>query len=230
VIDPPRSDLAPAAAPRAPWPPNRTVHCGDAIAWLSAQPQLPGCSLVTSLPDRAELPGMSPEVWTAWFTGAAALVLSRTPEDGCAIFFQSDVRRGGLWVDKAYLVQRAAEREGVPLLFHKIVCRKPAGTITHGRAAYSHLLCFSRGVRPDLSRASPDVLPDGGEMTWVRAIGLRACRLACSFVLQETRSHTIVDPFCGLGTVLAVANELGLGAVGVELNRKRAARAKGLQL
>ena len=34
--------------------------------------------------------------------------------------------------------------EGGPqrLLFHKIVCRKPAGTPGLGRAAYSHLLAF----------------------------------------------------------------------------------------
>ena len=45
-----------------------------------------------------------------------------------------------------------------------------------------------------------------------------------------TRTQPIVDPFCGQGTVLAVANELGLDAVGVELNRKRAARSRVLRI
>jgi len=38
----------------------------------------------------------------------------------------------------------------------------------------------------------------------------------------------ILDPFCGVGTVLAVANRLGLDAVGVEKNRKRAEDARAL--
>jgi hypothetical protein len=74
------------------------------------------------------------------------------------------------------------------------------------------------------------VLPDAGAMTWVRGIGLEACRVACRWVLAETQARTIVDPFCGVGTVLAVANELGMDAVGVELNRKRAAKARTLVL
>jgi tRNA G10 N-methylase Trm11 len=39
-----------------------------------------------------------------------------------------------------------------------------------------------------------------------------------------------VDPFCGLGTMLAVANRRGLDAVGVELSAKRAERARALAL
>lgn len=210
--------------------PSRTVHCADALEWLSAQPPLAGCSLITSLPDAVELPQLAREAWPAWFTSTARLCLSRTPPDGVTIFYQSDVKRQGLWIDKAYLVQRAAEEEGASLLFHKIVCRKPAGTVTHGRAAYGHLLCFSKTLRVDLARSTADVLPDAGHMTWVRAIGLEACKAACRFVLEETQTRTVVDPFCGVGTILAVANQLGLDAVGVELNQKRARKARSLQL
>jgi tRNA G10 N-methylase Trm11 len=38
----------------------------------------------------------------------------------------------------------------------------------------------------------------------------------------------VVDPFCGHGTILAVANEHGLDAVGVELSAKRARKARRL--
>ena len=200
------------------------------MQWLAGRPVLAGCSVVTSLPDATELPGVGQDAWRAWFIDAAALCLSRTPDDGATLFYQSDVKRSGHWVDKAYLVQRAAEQQARPLLFHKIICRRPAGTITHGRAAYGHLLCFSRGLREDLSRCTADVLPDAGHMTWVRAIGLNACRVACRWVLEHSQTRTIVDPFCGLGTVLAVANELGLDAIGVELNKKRAGKARTLVL
>jgi len=156
-------------------------------------------------------------------------VLSRCPDEGVAIFFQSDVKRDGRWVDKGRLVQRAAEREAVPLLFHRIVCRVPPGSVTHGRAGYSHLLGFSRGVRYDLKHATADVLPEPGEATWTRGMGARACEAACRFVLRHTRTRTIVDPFCGHGAVLAVANAMGLDAVGVEIARKRARRARVLR-
>lgn len=220
-----------AAAAETRQAPRREVHCADALAWMEVQRVLEGCSIVTSLPDVSEVGARSLDAWRAWFRRAAELAIARTPDDGVTIFFQSDIKKGGVWIDKGYLCQRAAEEAGAALLWHKIVCRAPPNTITFGRAAWSHLLCFSRGVRHDLGRApTPDVLPDAGAMTWVRAIGLHACRLACRYVREHTRSQTIVDPFCGQGTVLAVANELGFDAIGVELNRKRAARSRLLQL
>jgi hypothetical protein len=210
--------------------PARTVHCEDAIAWLKARPVQAGCSFITSLPDVSELAGMTLEAWERWFEDAAALVISRCPDEGVAIFFQSDIKRDGRWVDKGRLVQRAAEREGVALLWHRIVCRLPPGTVTHGRAGYSHLLCYSRRVRYDLKHAVADVLAEPGATTWTRGMGVKACEAACRFVLQQTRTRTVVDPFCGHGSVLAVANAMGMDAVGVEIARKRAQRARTLEL
>ncbi len=214
----------------SPRPPTRVVHCADAIEWLARQEVLAGCSIITSLPDVTELPGVGFAEWQGWFKRAAALVLSRTPPTGVALFYQTDVKRAGAWVDKAYLIQCAAEDAGVRLLFHQIVCRKPPGTATSGGAGYSHLLCFSSGLSALPGRGTADVLPDAGAMTWVRAIGLAACRAACRFVLEETPTRTVVDPFCGVGTVLAVANELGLDAIGIELNQKRARKARSLRV
>jgi tRNA G10 N-methylase Trm11 len=37
-----------------------------------------------------------------------------------------------------------------------------------------------------------------------------------------------LDPFCGVGTVLAVANALGLDALGVERSTKRCEQARQL--
>jgi hypothetical protein len=208
---------------------RRTIHNEDAVAWLARQPVWEGASVITSLPDVSEV-GMELPQWRAWFVDAAARIHSRCPPEGVAIFYQTDIKRDGTWVDKGYLCQQAAEREGSALLWHKVVCRRPPGTVTFGRPAWAHLLCFSRGLRVDLARSTADVLPDTGEMTWSRAMGLEACVAAVRWVLDNTRSHTIVDPFCGVGSVLAVANALGLDAVGVELSRRRARRARNLRV
>ena len=209
-------------------PPRREVHHAEALAWLRAGGRLDGCSVVTSLPDVAEVPEMDLDAWTRWFGVAVRAVLDAVPDDGVAIFFQSDIKRGARWIDKGALVQRAADAAGVPLLFHKIVCRKPPGTVTFGRASYSHLLGFSRGVHPRPGRATADVLPDPGAQASAKSMGVNACLDACRFVTRETATRTIVDPFCGYGTVLAVANGLGLDAVGVDRSSRMVRRARKL--
>lgn len=210
-------------------PPERTVHCADALAWLAARPVLTGCSAITSLPDVSEL-ALSLDGWKRWFVDAAAAVMKSVPDQGAAIFYQTDIKHAGTWVDKGQLVHRAADAAGCALLWHKIVCRKPAGTVTFGRPAYAHLLCFSRALTVDPARASADVIADPGVSTWTRGMGTAACALACRFVRDGTATRTVVDPFCGQGMVLAVANALGLSAVGVELSAKRARKARALQL
>jgi hypothetical protein len=209
--------------------PLRTVYCEDALGWLESRGRLEGCSLITSLPDASEFPSRSLEEWKLWFIAAARRVLDSCPDEGVTIFFQTDIKPEGNWVDKGYLVQKAAEATGHELLWHKIVCRVRPGHATFGRPAYSHLLCFSRGVKAELSRSTADVLPEAGEIIWTRGMGTEACLAACRWVIENTGTRTIVDPFCGHGTVLAVANHLGLQAVGVDLGRKRAEKAAALE-
>jgi tRNA G10 N-methylase Trm11 len=61
-------------------------------------------------------------------------------------------------------------------------------------------------------------------------MGVRACLDACRFVKTETTTRTVVDPFCGWGTILAVANSLGLDAVGVDIAPRMCRRACKLQI
>jgi hypothetical protein len=212
-------------------PPRREVHQTDAIAWLGAQERLAGASVVTSLPDVSELPALGFDGWQRWFEDAAMLVMSRVPEDGVAIFFQSDIKHGGAWIDKSALVTRGSERAGMRLVFHKIVCRLPPGTLTFGRASYSHLLGYAWPSRlPGPARGTADVLPDAGFRPGRKAMGVNACLEACRFILAETPTRTVVDPFCGWGTVLAVANALGLDAVGVDLSTRMCRRARALAI
>lgn len=207
---------------------SRVVHCTDGVAWLEGQRFGPEVALVTSLPDSSELPALGFDGWRQWFSDTAALLCRQLAPEGVAIFFQTDVKRDGRWVDKGYLVTRGAEAAGAHCLWHKVVCRAPAGLTTFGRPAWAHLQCFSRELRLEKGQASPDVLPRLGEMPWARAMGVEACEAVARFLLAHTKARVVVDPFCGVGTMLAVANRHGLDAVGVELSAKRAEKARQL--
>jgi tRNA G10 N-methylase Trm11 len=67
-------------------------------------------------------------------------------------------------------------------------------------------------------------------MPWSRAMGVEACRVALRFVREETATRLVVDPFCGRGTVLAVANAMGFDALGIDLGAKRCKAARALTL
>jgi hypothetical protein len=211
--------------------PTRQIIRAEALAWLAAHDASARTSIITSLPNVSELPVRDLEVWRAWFMGAAERVLRWLPADGIAMFYQSDIRHAGVWIDKSYLVMRAAETVGASLLFHKIVCRKPPGTISHRRAGYSHLLAFAHAPRPRIAHPGPDVLGEAGAMPSSKSMGVAACRLACRFLREETETRTVVDPFCGHGTALAVANAFGFDAIGIDTSARqcRAARALGIE-
>lgn len=206
--------------------PLREVVHGDAIAWLAARPGLARTSVIASLPDVSEL-GVTLDRWREFFVGAARASLLAAADDGVCLFVQTDNKRDGRWVSKAGLVLRVADELAIPLVFHKIVCRRPPGSLIHGRPGYTHLLAFSRVAVDDADHPTPDVLPDLGEMPWSHSIGTRAAEAAVDAVrrLSPTTARIVV-PCCGIGTILAVANARGFDVVGIERNRKRAEAAQ----
>lgn len=213
---------------------RREVVCADAIPWLRERGVIAGACAVTSLPDVSEV-GVALDVWKEWFRGAVRLVVDAVPAESAAIFFQSDIKRDGEWIDKGAMVTRVAEEAGARILFHKIVLRRPAGMLTAGRPGFTHLIAVSRAMKcPDMLPI-PDVIAEAGEQKWVRAMGVRAAGHAVRFARDCVgpalgRAPVVVDPFCGVGTVLAVANALGLEALGVEKARKRAEQARELRV
>lgn len=202
---------------------------GDGVAWLGATPLPATHALVTSLPDVSELRPLDLAAWQRWFVDTVRLACAQVAESAVAVFYQSDIRHAGLWIDKGALVAQGAAAAGAGCLFHRIVCRAPAGTATAGRPAYAHLQAFSRDLRLERVASAPDVLPGLGEMSWARAMGTAACEEVCRFLRASTSCEVVVDPFCGLGTMLAVANAYGFDALGVERSPKRAAQARLLR-
>ncbi|AOS44273.1 DNA methylase [Lacunisphaera limnophila] len=215
----------PATDASLPPAPRREIVCADAIAWMKARGRIDRACAVTSVPDVSEI-GRTLPVWREWFLDAVRLVVDAVPDDSAALFFQSDIKRDGIWIDKGALVIRAAEDAGARVLFHKVVCRRPPGMLTHGRPGYTHLIAVSRAmVCPDILLI-PDVISDAGRSLWIRAMGVRAAAHAVRFARDQVGAQLIFDPFCGVGTVPAVANALGLDALGVELSKKRCEQSR----
>ncbi|HEY3801867.1 MAG TPA: hypothetical protein VGL61_04635 [Kofleriaceae bacterium] len=210
--------------------PERVIVHGDGVAFLRERAPLPADhAIVTSLPDHSELPELGVDGWRRWFIDTVALACGAVAEDAVAIFYQTDVKHDGRWIDKGHLVMCGADAAGSHALWHKIVCRVAPGTTTFGRPAYTHFICTSRARRLAPGASTPDVLPGLGDMSWSRAMGTAACDAAVAFA-ASVGARVIVDPFCGMGSVLAAAHARGLDAIGVELSRRRAAKARKLGL
>lgn len=205
----------------------------EALGWLAENSAPERTSVFTSLPDLSEVPPLDLPGWRAWFIDAARGIVRWVPPSGVAIFYQSDIRHQGAWIDKGYLVMRAAEEEGARVLWHKIVCRKPPGSIALGRPSYSHMIALTMGTddrQAAILRPGPDVLPSAGFMPWSRATGAEACRVGCRFLREETDTKVVVDPFCGRGTIVAIAHAMGFDTIGIDLSAKRCRAARRLVL
>jgi hypothetical protein len=215
--------------PTVPFRPIREVECADAIPWMKTRGRIAGACAITSLPDVSEV-GLSIEAWRSWFLLAAALVVEAIPPESAAVFFQSDIKKAGAWIDKGALVTRAAEDAGARVLFHKLICRRPPGTLTERRPGYTHLIAVSKAMNCPEVLPIPDIITDPGPQPWIRAMGIRGAAHAVRFARDHVGASLIFDPFCGVGTVLAVANALNLPALGIEKSSKRCEQARQLQV
>lgn len=205
------------------------IH-GDALEWLAARPGLAHTSIIASLPDVSEL-GVTLDRWRDFFLAIARASLLAADGDGLCVFLQTDNKREGRWISKAGLVLRVADELEIPLVFHKIVCRRPPGSRLPGRPGYTHILAFSRRAVDDPLRSTPDVLADPGVLPWSHSVGTRAAEVAVDAVRRlAPTSARVVVPCCGIGTILAIANDRGLDVIGIERNRKRADAARTFTL
>ncbi len=204
---------------------SRIVHQSDGIVYLESARLPADHAIVTSLPDHSELPLLGVDGWRRWFVDTVALACRAVADDGIAIFYQTDVKHEGRWIDKGHLVHSGIDAAGSHLLWHKVVCREPPGTKTFGRPGYAHMLCASRARTLPVSGSTADVLPALGRMSWSRATGAAACEVAVDLA-ASLGVRVVVDPFCGFGSILAAANARGLDAIGVELSRRRAGKAR----
>ena len=201
---------------------KRRVYCTDALEWLSTHKNLD--SIVTSIPEMSELK-IPYNQYVDFLEKAVTLCLQATKPNGYVIFLQTDRKHHGL-LDKSYFISDVAHKLGYKMLWHKIVLRKEVGKVDLFRPTYSRMLCYTKNGK--VGKVFPDVI-HSGETTYTNGFGIDAVKLAIDY-LKSHRIRTVYDVFVGSGTTLAVANKLGLNAVGVDNDASQCKKAMKLNL
>ena len=197
---------------------RRKIFCKDAMKWLPTQKNLD--AIVTSIPEMEEMK-MDIKEYIPFFRAAAMACMKSVKDTGYVVFLQTDRKYHG-WIDKSYHTSFVAEEAGLHMVWHKIALRTDVGKTDLFRPTYSHMVCYTK--LGSVGKPFPDVLARG-DVTYSHAFGRDAVRRICEY-LKAQGVRTIVDPFVGSGTTVAVANELGINAIGVDIEPSQCAKAR----
>lgn len=196
--------------------------CADSERWLAENKDVG--AVFASLPDEKEMP-LSPEAWQEWFVGMIEACIAAASAEAPAIFYQTDRKANGGLRSKAELIFTAAQRAGARLLWHKIVLRRDVGGVDLYRPTYCHLIAVSAKGRS--GQATPDVI-EGGASVYENGTRINAAILAVKFA--KLSSSNLVDPFCGRGTVPAIASHYGMNALGIDNDPRQIEAAARLKV
>ena len=210
---------------------NRNIICQDTQIWLKHQTKESIGNIVTGICDLDEIINLksntkktfSIDQYKTFFTNIAEHLMAITKPDGYCIFIQTDRKYEGQWIDKSYLLNKSAEKEGLRLLWHKIVLLREVDHTDLHRPTYSHMMCFSKKAKPGAT--FPDVI-DVSKRLYKNGTPSLAAETAVKFVSQYSPHKIIVDPFVGQGTIVAYANAYSLDAVGIDIDPEQCQLAK----
>lgn len=203
---------------------SREIICQDAREWFASPP--PPCSIVTSPPLAHEM-GWELPAWAEFYSWALGqcfdlALRSKAP----AIIYSTDQKHGGRWVSSFWMMVTAAAASGLTPLWHKVVLRREPGRVDIHRPGFSHMVAFG-GPECRPGKATADCIRRGAS-AYPNGMGLIPARVACEFA--GSFGLPIADPFCGRGTVPAVAEALGFDAIGVDIDPAQCEAARGLIL
>lgn len=202
--------------------PTRRVLCQDALKWLENNDDI-DC-IITSMPEMEEV-NLKIKEYEAFFRKAARACFSSMNDEGYCIFLQTDRKHHG-WVDKGYWITDEGRNLGFHTVWKKIALTKEVGKADLFRPTYSTMLCFTKEAK--VGKLLPDVIYSG-DKTYTHAFGVESVSLCVDYVKSQGVKK-IVDPFCGSGTTLAVANKMGLDAIGVDISKEACEMARKLKI
>jgi hypothetical protein len=160
-----------------------------------------------------------------FFRRAAKTCLQAVRDDGYCIFLQTDRKHHG-WIDKGFFLTDEAYQLGFHMVWKKISLTRDVGKADLFRPTYSMMYCFTK--KGKVGKVFPDVVLSG-EKTYTHGFGVDAVSLGVEYAKSQGVKK-VVDPFCGSGTTLAVANAYGLEATGIEISKRYCEMSRKLKL
>lgn len=201
----------------------RKIIVADSLKWLATQKELP--NVITGICDLDETT-MDFNNYIKFFNKIAELIFKKLSKDGYAIFTQTDRKYNKEWIDKSYILTKCAYKYGLKLVWHKIILNRAVGGTDLFRPTYSHILCYT--YNGTSGAATPDVL-NISERSYKNGTPLAAAELCIDFIKKYNKKNTdIIDPFVGQGTIVALANKMGLNAIGIDIDSEQAKKAEKL--
>lgn len=199
--------------------PETKIICQDALKWMKSQPNHSLDHVVTGIPDLDETP-FTMTKYIEFFEQATDLIFKKIKPKAYAIFMVTDRKYQKRWIDKSYLLQEAANRNKIPLLWHKILLFRPVGSTHIQRPTFQHYLCFSYQAGP--GEATPDVMPCGKKQ-YKNATCPTGIEHSLDFIQRYSQLNPIhiVDPFVGRGTTLVAAQKRKFTGTGIDLDPKQ---------
>ncbi len=199
--------------------------CQDSLKWLKKQPDHSIPNVVTGICDLNEMGKETTlKTYLTFFTSISNLIFRKTRPDGYCIFIQTDRKYDGQLIDKSHLLTTLAEKQGLKLLWHKIICQRDVGKTDLFRPTYSHFLCYSQTGKP--GAAFPDVLPVGKKL-YDNATPSNGAEKAIDFIASQIKhqrhsqgdlQYDIIDPFVGQGTIGIATLSKGLTFLGIDID------------
>lgn len=197
---------------------SKKIINADALEWLREN-RAP--AIFTSPPDADEI-GRTPAEWEDWFKMALTMCLAAS--DGPVAFYVTDRKGDGKTYSKASLIFQIIAEAKASLTWHKIVLRRDVGKVDIHRPGFTHLIAING--KP--GTATADTIRRGNVL-YPNGTGLIAARVAVEW-MKAQGVQQIVDPFCGRGTIPAVAHAMGLEGVGIDLDPAQCTAAEALRL
>jgi hypothetical protein len=187
------------------------IICTDANKYL---PKLKNVkAIITSLPDMDEI-GLPKRDWIEWIQDTSLNLIQCLDDKGVIFFYQTNRKHNGQVIDKMNLISKVFYENDYKLVCSKIVLKQEPNTINLFRPTFTNLFAFSKKLTS--GKATPDVI-HAGKMLYKNAMGFEACKLAIDYIKTKVATETILDPFCGMGSVLKISKDNGFNAIGIDI-------------
>lgn len=202
--------------------PYRYVVHANALHWLGTQDD--NGVIITSLPDLSELQ-TDREGWENFTRAACEALIFSLKETGIIFFYQTDRKYQGITIDKKSFISNIFHSYGFETIMSKIVLKQAPETSNLFRPTFTNLFAFSKEIKS--GKPTPDVIY-GGKMIYKNAMGFNACAVCLDFLKSKgyDSETVIVDPFCGQGSILKMANDAGFNSIGVDIDINQTKKAE----